>query len=221
LPWFAQPWFWIPGLILVSLVFAKDVMGPAVPTALKKPFDLVEFFENKISALIAVGAFVPLIATLFSSGPGDDAGVPTLGLAMVNWGALLNMITLPLAILVFLLVWMVANVVNVLVLISPFAVVDAALKSARLFLLGTVAASALADPYVGAAWSVVIILVAYLLAGWSFRLTVFGWVFAWDLLTLRCQRFTPGPAGNWLFTARTMDQVPVRTYGQLVRDEQG
>jgi len=221
LPWFAQPWFWIPALVLVGIVFAKDVMGPAVPTALKKPFDLAEVFENKISALVVAGAFVPLIASIFGPVPGDESWLAGMGWAMANPAALLNVFTIPVAIFVFLVVWMASHVINVLILISPFATVDAALKSIRLFLMGTVAMTAFANPYVGAAWSIVIIVVAYFIAGWSFRLTVFGTVFAWDLLTLRCRRFTPRPGATWMFTARRIEQVPVRTCGRLMRDEQG
>jgi len=32
--------------------------GGRLATLLKKPFDLVELFENKLSALVAAGAFV-------------------------------------------------------------------------------------------------------------------------------------------------------------------
>jgi hypothetical protein len=99
--------------------------------------------------------------------------------------------------------------------------VDAALKSARLFLLSTVAVSAFANPYVGAVWALVIIVISYFLAGWSFRMTIFGTVFAWDLLTFRHKRFKPPPTTNWMFTARKIDDVPVRTYGKLSRDENG
>ena len=62
LPWYAQPWAWGTGLALLVLCFLKDSLGTAVPGVLKKPFDMVELFENKASALVASGAFVPLVA---------------------------------------------------------------------------------------------------------------------------------------------------------------
>jgi hypothetical protein len=223
LPWFAQPWFWVPALLLVTLVFLKDVLGTAAPTALKKPFDVAEVFENKISGLVAAGAFVPIIASIFGS-MDDDGGksvVASMGLAFIEPSALLNVITVPLAIAAFFVVWMVSHVINVLVLISPFGTVDAVLKSARLFLLTTVVASAWANPWLGALVSLVIIVIACFLAGWSMRLMVFGNVFAWDLLTLRWKRFTPEPKGCRAFTARRIEKVPVRTCGKVRRDEQG
>jgi len=65
LHWYAQPAFFIPALLIVLLVAAKDVMGTAAPTALKKPFDVAETVENKISGMVAAGTFVPFIVTIF------------------------------------------------------------------------------------------------------------------------------------------------------------
>ena len=223
LPWYAQPWFWGPALLLVVLAFVKDTFGTALPTVVKKPFDVAEAIENKISGLIAAGAFVPLIAMIFTSvGGGDDSALyGDAGLAMVNFAPLLNMLTVPLAIAAFVVVWMVSHVINVLILISPFTMVDAALKSARLFVLSTVAGTAFVNPYVGAAWSLVIILICFLLAGWAFRLMVFGSVFTWDLVSFRKSRFKVEPDSNWMFTAREVNKTPIRTYGKLSRGPQG
>ena len=221
LPWFAQPWFWIPGLLLVTIVFFKDVSGAALPTALKKPFDVAEVFENKLSALIAAGFFVPLVASIFRDFSSENSFFSEAGLAMINVAGVLNVAAVALAIVAFLVVWLVAHVINVLILISPFGTVDAVLKAARLFLLSTVAATALANPYIGALLSLVIILICWALSGWAMRLMVFGNVFAWDLLTLRQKRFKPGTRAEKVFTARRIEKVPIRTYGKLSRDDQG
>jgi len=77
------------------------------------------------------------------------------------------------------------------------------------------------NPWAGAVLSIIIIIVAYFLAGWSFRLTVFGSVYAWDFITGRRNRFRPAPDANWMFTARRIEKVPIRTYGKLLRGEQG
>lgn len=222
LPWYAQPWFWGPALLLVALAFVKDTFGTALPTAVKKPFDVAEAIENKISGLVAAGAFVPLIAMIFTSVGGDDSALyGDAGLAMINLTPLLNLLTIPLAIAAFVVVWMVSHVINVLIIISPFTTVDAALKSVRALVLGTVAGTAFVNPYVGAAWSLIIIFICFLLAGWSFRLMVFGSVFTWDLVTFRKSRFKVEPDSNWMFTAREVDKTPIRTYGKLSRGPQG
>jgi len=221
LPWFAQPWFWIPALVLVGLVCLKDVLGTTAPTILKKPFDVAEVFENKISALIVAGAFVPFVAMVCGSISDDGSLAAEMGVASIDGASLINFVTVPLALAAFFVVWMVSHVINVLILVSPFGTVDALLKFARLCLISTVAVSSLVNPYFGAAVSLVIILIACFLAGWSMRLTVFGNVFAWDLLTFRHARFTAGETADRAFTARRIQKVPVRTCGRVKRDEQG
>jgi len=222
LPWFAQPWFFVPALILVMAVFAKDSLGPVIPTALKKPFDLAELIENKLSALVAAGAFLPFIVSVFPNAAVTDstAGGPLVW-AAVEPAQLGNLLLTPFAVAAFAIVWLASHAINILILISPFGTVDAALKGFRLFILSTVAVTSFANPYVGAAWALVIILICYLLAGWSFRMLVFGTVFSWDLLTAGRRRFVPGVSALCAFTSRKMQKVPVRTYGHLSRDEHG
>ncbi len=222
LAWYAQPWFWVPALLLVSLAFVKDTFGTALPTVVKKPFDVAEAIENKISGLVAAGAFVPLIATIFSSIGADDSTLyGDAGMAFIDVGALLNVLTLPFAIIAFVVVWMVSHVINVLIIVSPFSTVDAALKSFRLFMLSTVAGTAFVNPYVGAAWSLVIILVCLFLAGWSYRMMTFGAVLTWDTISFRSNRFNVQAESNSVFTACEIEKTPIRTYGRLSRGPQG
>ena len=85
LPWFAQPLFWVPALSLLAVCFLKDSLGTALPAALKKPFDLIELFENKLSALVAAAAFVPLVVSVFrANSGGDGAMLGWAGLAMID-----------------------------------------------------------------------------------------------------------------------------------------
>jgi len=222
LAWYAQPWFWVPAMLLVVVVFVKDTFGTALPTAVKKPFDVAEAIENKISGLVAAGAFVPLIAAIFGSLGGDDSALyGDAGLAIIDVSSLFNILTIPFAIAAFAVVWMVSHVINVLIIISPFTSVDAALKSFRLFILSTVAGTAFINPYVGAVWSLIIVLVCWYLSGWAFRMMTLGAVFTWDLVSFRSSRFKVEPDADWVFTAREMDRTPIRTYGQLSRGPQG
>lgn len=214
----------MPALALVALVAAKDVFGTAAPTALKKPFDVAETLENKISGLVAAGAFVPLIFSIFPEAPGNGSGgadLATMGFAAINGSSIGNAVLVPFAILAFVLVWLAGHAINILILISPFTTLDAALKSFRLLLLGAVTATSFANPYVGAVLCGIIILIAYFIAGWTFRLTVLGTIFTWDFFTLRRHRFTPETEKNWMFTAQPMKDTPVRTYGKLCRTPDG
>jgi len=222
LSWYAQPWFWGPALFVVGLCFLKDALGPAVPTALKKPFDIVEVFENKLSGLIATGAIIPMALEMFRSvAPETEASLAGSGLAMMDpnqiWGALM----VPFALLAYGIVFIVSHAINILILISPFATVDAALKAFRLFLLTSIAGSSMLSPKLGAVWAVFIILCCIPFAGWAFRLAVYGHVLSWDLLTFARRRARVSPEGTRAFLSRKVSGVPRRTLGTVFRDDSG
>ena len=218
LPWFAQPWFWIPALLIVMACFLKDTIGIAVPKLLKKPLDAAEVVEHKISGLIATGAFVPLVASVFQQPDIQPAVLAGTGfLAAIDLSWLGNAIMVSLMMITFFIVCVASSTLNILILLSPFRLVDLALKTFRLFLLSTVAATAFANPWLGAAWAFVIIVLAWFIAGWSFRLSHFGLVFIWDFATRRSKRFAPDTIANRVFLARKFNKVPARSYGTLLR----
>lgn len=222
LHWYAQPAFWIPALLLVTLCFIKDTAGTALPTALKKPLDIADTIENKISGLVATGAFVPLAVSIFeSANPGDGAMLSSVGFAAIDLTWLYNILIVPVAMIAFFIVFLASNAINILILLSPFTTVDAALKAFRGAVLASVAVTAWANPWVGAVWSLVIIVLAYCVAGWSFRLSHFGLAFVWDFVTGRRKRFTPDKTENKMFLGRKVEGVPARTYGRLKRNENG
>jgi hypothetical protein len=221
LPWFAQPTFWMPALLLVALVGLKDVLGTTAPVALKKPFDIAEAIENKISGLVAAGAFVPLLVATFHDVGTETAVLSSIGFAAMDLSWLANAILIPIAMVAFIIVWLFGNAIHILIVLSPFTTVDTALKAARLLLLATVPATSYINPWLGALWAAIIIALSWFIAGWSLRLTHFGIVFLWDYLTLRCKRFVPDPMANKIFLGRKVNKVPVRTYGKLTRNDAG
>jgi hypothetical protein len=222
LPWFAQPWFWMPGFVLVAVCFLKDTLGIAAPRLLKKPLDVADAIGHKINGLIAVGAFVPLIITVFPPAEPEASLLGSNGfLAAIDLSWLGNGLLMPVAMLAFCIVFLASNAINVLILLSPFGVLDAALKGFRLLVLLTVTVTAFVNPWLGAVWALIIIGIAYSISGWSFRLSHFGLVFIWDFVTLRRRRFLPDMSANGMFLARRINKVPTRTYGKLLRGEKG
>ncbi len=226
LPWFAHWSFFLPALLIVGVCAAKDSLGAVLPPGFKKPLDVLETVENKASGLVAAGAVIPLTMNTLSKlmvGTKAAAAGPALasgGLAMIHFGAidfswLLDLLTVPFGVAMFAIVWMASHAINVLILLSPWGAIDAALKGMRTALLGLLTLSATVNPWVGAALSIVVIIIAYFVAGWAFRLTVFGSVFCWDFFTLRRHRFTPADNNNRLFTGANLTDVPPRTYGRL------
>lgn len=229
LPWYAQWSFILPALGVVGVCAAKDSFGSLLPPGFKKPLDVLETIENKASGLVAAGAVVPFTMNSLSKmiAAHEPVGpvVESTGLAFIHIGAidgtwLLNLLTVPFGIAVFLVVWMASHAINVLILLSPWGAIDAALKGARTALLGLITITATLDPWISAGLSLVVILIAYLVAGWAFRLTVFGTVFSWEFLTLRKLRFTPSPRENKVFSSTQMTRqgVPMRTYGRLINE---
>jgi hypothetical protein len=228
LPWYAQWSFILPALALVGVCAAKDSIGAVLPPGMKKPLDVLETIENKASGLVAAGAVVPFTMSALSKMIVAHAPAPVLeatGLATIHVGVidgtwLLNLLTVPFGVAVFALVWMASHAINVLILLSPWGAIDAALKGARTALMGLITLSAMLNPWISAALSLVIIVVAYLVAGWAFRLTVFGTIFSWDFLTVRKSRFTPSERENKVFSSNELVKagVPMRTYGRLLQE---
>lgn len=231
LPWYAQMKFWLPALLIVGVCACKDTLGAVVPPGLKKPLDVLETFENKISGLVAAGAVVPITmgtvadAILAWQGGSDPmlhaTGLAAIHVGAVSGGSLLSLLTIPFGVAVFAVVWMAAHAINVLILLSPWGAIDAVLKGGRTALLGLVALTANVNPWLGAAFSLVVIVVAYFVAGWSFRLTVFGAVFCWDFFTGRSGRSRPRENDNRMFAGGNLPGVPARTYGRLVERSSG
>ncbi len=228
LPWFAQWKFFLPALLIAGACAAKDAFGLALPPGLKKPMDVLETLENQLSGLVAAGAVVPITMHSLSQmivGGGSAAapialptGTATVALGAFEWSWLLNILTVPLGLAIFAVVWLASHAINALILLSPWAAIDAALKSIRTALLGLIVVTATFSPWTSLLLSLVIIVVAYLVAGWAFRLTVFGSVFSWDFLTQRQRRFRVSEQGeNLLFSSNTLAKqgVPMRTYGCL------
>ena len=101
LPWFAQPWFWVPALLLVAACFVKDTAGTALPTVVKKPLDVAESVEHKISGLVATGAFVPFVVMMMNDSGPSSATLSSMGFAAVDLSWLYNIIMVPVAMVAF------------------------------------------------------------------------------------------------------------------------
>jgi hypothetical protein len=225
LPWFAHVSFWLPAMLLVGVCACKDTIAPMLPPGMKKPLDVAETLENKVSGLVAAGAVIPSLVALGSKLITQSAGLEHMpvmagGFGMVQLGAidlswLLTALMVPLSVAVFAVVWVVGHAINVLILLSPWGGLDTALKGMRTGVLSLVAATAYIDPVVGATLSAIIVILAYFMAGWAFRLMVFGTEFTWDFFTLRHTRFQLLADGNKMFTAREIAGAPMRTYGRL------
>jgi hypothetical protein len=225
LPWFANPLFWVPAFLVLAACFIKDTAGVALPTVAKKPLDAIETIEHKISGLVATGAFVPIMVNIIheanSTGGQPSASLSSLGLAAMDFHWLYDVLVTPVAMAAFFIVFLASNAINILILLSPFTTVDSGLKAFRTAILASVAGSAFVNPWIGAAWALIVLLISYLIAGWSFRLSHFGIVFIWEFFTGGKYRFKPDAKENRMFLGRKTNKVPTRTFGRLSRNEKG
>lgn len=224
LPWYAQPWAWGTGLALLALCFLKDSLGTAVPSLLKKPFDMIELFENKASALVASGAFVPLVAQEMAAHwqAQHALEVPTAsiaGLAFVGVNA--AWLIVPAAVIAFLLVWICSHAINVLIILSPFSTLDAVLKLMRTGLLASLGLVYLIAPWLAAVLCLGIIAVAAWLAPSALRLAIFGSRYAADILLPWRGRKRATPDQPHAFTLGRVAGLPPRTGGRMVLLEDG
>ena len=225
LPWFCQPWAWGTGFVLLGLCFLKDSLGTAVPGVLKKPFDMVELFENKLSATVASASFVPVVATQMAEhfkAEHPEVVVPSASLVAASFAGIdLVWLFVPLSILAFLLVWICSHAINVLIILSPFSTVDAVLKVARASLLASVGLVYAIAPWLAAALCLVIIAIAAWLAPSALRLAIFGARFSADILLPWRGKRRATPETPHAFTLGSLAGLPARTGGRLVVLEDG
>jgi hypothetical protein len=230
LPWFNQPAFWGPAVLLLLVIMFKDVLTTAFPPlqALKKPLDALENLENMLSGLIAMPIVIflllnldsQLIERLSAKVFADQTVAAQTMFSAGGPGVLGGSILAVVAAVGYALVWLASHTINVLILLSPFGAVDLALRGFRLFLIGLIAAAAAIHPYLGLLVCLVLVFIAWRMCGWSFRLLVFGWVFSFDLLgrrrrTERLATAREGAVEIHAFSSAAFRSVPPRTYGRL------
>ncbi len=221
LPWHQQPWFWGAGLLLLAMTFLADKV-PGLRTVVKS----VRLYENKVFGLLAAAVMLENVVGM-AAAPVAAAGGAALrvlapvalaadgagGLAAAAPSALSAAGVGVLGLLVIGAVWLLGHAIDVLVLVSPFAPLDLLLRAVRNGTLVILAAAAALSPTLGAALAVPVILVALLLAGWTFRLCVFGAVMSADFL--RCHRVVPAAGEPIAAFATNLPGVPRRSYGRV------
>ena len=229
LPIYDQPIIWGPLLAIILLMLFNSTICEAVPF-LKVPLNALGDIVNKAGAV----AVLPLVVKMFADAVAQPAAEQLAGLSntlfpvahaggggametawlSLGWvaGALVGFV-------VYASIWLTFNVVDVLILVCPFPGIDALLKSLRLAIIGVLAGTYHLSPTLSLVLAIVLTLVCLPLAGWSFRLSVFGLIFSTDILFLRKGVADGGRvrafAGDGLAARHG---VPMRSWGWLERD---
>jgi hypothetical protein len=225
LPFFCQPWCWGVGFFILALVLFKEVVIARIPGA-KKPLDVLQVAENKISGLLASPLAIGALAWALHRAMAGISQQQVAGIFYASAWAADGAASAPLpswlswtfavvgASVVYGSVWLASHTIDVLILLSPFGLVDNALKVMRLGLLGAVALLSKYVPTVGLVVCLGLVLVALLTAGFSYRLMRFGISFSLGFL-----KTAPNPqvAGRVFAYSGPRLGLPVRTSGWLIR----
>lgn len=193
-------------------MLAKKLATPAIPLPIRKLLDAAEYLEAKLSALVAAGVLVPTIVTTMSAASGADGDpAQTAGIAS-SWGTFAVLV--PLGLILFGAVWLTFHVVDALIVLSPFAVIDMALSGARIAVLALVGAALLISPFLALLLCAPIIVLSLVFAGWCVRLDLFALTVATDLLLRRSRSTDPDAPLRGFLASRGLG-APIRTMGHL------
>ncbi|MFM2165352.1 MAG: hypothetical protein RL325_1789 [Planctomycetota bacterium] len=218
LPLHANPWLLIPCSAVLALALLKKVASPAIPLPIRKVLDAAEYFEAKLSALVAAGVLLPTIVSTMAATTGGSAPAQAAGLAS-DWATYLWLA--PLVVAVFLAVWISFHVVDALVVLSPFALLDGILVAIRGSVLALLAVALVVSPLLALALCVPIIVLSLLFAGWCIRLDLFALCVAGDILLARSRSTDPGAGPARAFLASRGLGAPIRTMGHAEPCERG
>jgi hypothetical protein len=218
LPLHASPWLLIPCSMVLALVLAKKMATPAIPLPIRKALDAAEYLEAKLSALVAAGVLLPTIIGTMAASTGETApAVQAAGLGSVL-GSMFVLV--PIALIVFASVWITFHVVDALIVLSPFALLDVALASARVAILVLVGLALLISPFLALVLCAPIIALSLIIAGWCVRLDLFALTVATDLLFRRGRNADPHAPLRCFLGSRGLG-APIRTMGHAEPREGG
>ncbi len=235
-PWYFSLWFMGAILLILALITLKDTIGELAPF-LKKPLDALDFVQHKFSGIVAFAIVAPRlvlsvlepvgqgvsflfdlvnpVGTAWAAGGAADGPVGTVGVVLI----VAIVVSAVIAVLFFAVVWLAAGAVEALILLAPIPFVGLILRSFRLSLFGLLMLGAAVSPAVGILLSFVILYLSYRILGWSYRLAVFGWVIALDILGGRHHYLViDGERHVTAFASTAVPGVRNRSYGRLVKE---
>lgn len=233
LPVYYQPEVWIPLVIIMLLMLFNSTICEAIPF-LKIPLNALGDVVNKAGAIVVMPMVIKMFADSVAAPIGNqfawlaDGMFPAAYAAESAaasggvWSVAGWIIGAAVGVVVYLAVWLTFNMVDVLILICPFPGVDAALKTFRLSIIGILAGTNQISPTAALIIALAVVLVSFLMAGWSFRLSVFGFVYSTDLLFFR--KVPVSDAGVTAFSGDGLlarRKLPMRTLGRLEKGADG
>jgi hypothetical protein len=210
LPMHANLWILVPCTTVLAMVLMKKLATPAIPLPIRKLLDAAEYLEAKLSALVAAGLLLPTIVSSVAAATGGSGAAAQAAGISADWAGY-TLIAL-VAVVLFGAVWLTFHMVDALIVLSPFALLDMALASARLAVLALVGLALLVSPFVALALCLPIIVLSLMFAGWCIRLDLFALTFATDILFGRAATTDPDAPVRSFLASRGLG-APIRTMG--------
>jgi hypothetical protein len=233
LPWYYQLNFLLSAIAILIVVTVKDTLLTPLG-AFKKPVDALGEVVHIASGIIAL----PIATTYFS----DSVSYPIADslVSITNWitpaayATSAISLTEPstmflfagktlgtgLGLVVFATTWVLSNVVEVLIFLSPIPFVDTILKTFRTSLIAGLMSIAYLNPFVGAIASLLIILLAARMFGYSFRLLTFGFVYCGDFLRRKWRENQTNDQGILAFSGQGIVGTKIRSIGRIYQEEE-
>ena len=234
-PWNCQPWFWGPAMLILILIAVKDNSPIQLAGPLKQPLEIADAVQMQISGLIGAAMIIPgfmdllnppvretalfLLNNLDLASAAHAAGEAAAESSPGYFNYAVTVITAFLGTIVYVMVWLGSNAVNVVIMIAPFPFVGTVLKSIRTVILAVLVIANSIHPLLGLAVAIALILVAYLIAYWSFRLTVFGTIVTFEYIFRSWQKTNLAGAKSITAFSSGGPVPPHRTLGKLSAED--
>ena len=201
-----QPWFFIP-IILATLMMAFKDTVLSFASYLKMPLDILGILFHFIGFLLGFR----LIYHLMNVHLGESGG--PLGTAIM-----IGLIALMFAF--YTSVWVMSNVFEVLILISPFPMVDTFLRVFRFAVLFLMYVACWIHPALGGLIALPILILSLITFERSLRATQLGLRLAGDAVLFRSDKIDDDKSQLTVFTS-IGGRLPWLTLGRLVKAEAG
>jgi hypothetical protein len=218
LPWFCHPAVWGLALFFSGLLLLKTTGKLVIPAPLAAPLDAVDHLARHTAGPVSgIGVALPISVQAINSFGAlvqPREGIVTASLLPLTsipaWG-----VTFAVTLFVFTVVWMSFNAVDTLVMLCPFGPVEFVSKLIKGAVLLLILVLTLFSPILALVFCGLIIAIATKVAGWAYRITIFGFVLMYDLLMPGSARKRIDVSAPHAFVKCKSLKIPARTYGRI------
>ena len=228
LPWYYHTDFLIGSFILLTLLVFKDtfltVLGP-----LKQPIDALAELVHVVSGIIAL----PIAVIYFADGVSSTIASGIINISnfiippahaididsateISNFFIFGQTFGIALGLMIFTSIWVLGNVLEVFIFLSPIPFVDTCLSAIKTTIISVIILVSYFNPMLGAILALGILLISILVFNWSFRLFTFGIIFCCDFLRLLWRKFDIEKKGVLAFSGKNITAMKSGVLGRIL-----